>query len=187
MTSLAELWLPIVLSTVFVFIASSIIHMVMPWHKGDFAKVPDEDGLRRAIGPMAIAPGDYMTPYCSSSKDMATPEFKTKVTEGPVLLMTVRPNGNPSMTPMFIGWTLAILVASVIVACVAGTAMPTGSDTQRVWHITGLTALGIYGFGGWPESIWYGRKWSSAVKNTFDALIYAVITALTFGWMWPAM
>jgi hypothetical protein len=187
MTSLAALWLPIVLSTVFVFIASAIIHMVMPWHKSDFAGVPGEEGFRRAVGPMNIPQGDYVVPHCTDMKDMGTPEYKARLAEGPVLIMTVRRNAEISMAPMFIGWTLAIVVASVIVACVAATAMGTGADTQRVWHITGLTALGIYGFGGWPESIWYGRKWSTAIKNTFDAAIYAVVTALTFGWMWPAM
>lgn len=187
MTHLAELWLPIVLSTVFVFIASSITHMVLPWHKSDFAGVPDEPALRRAVGPMNIPKGDYVVPHCTDMKDMNTPEYKAKLDEGPVLIMTVRANGQVGMAPMFIGWTLAILVATIIVACVAATAMPTGADTQKVWHITGLTALGIYGFGGWPESIWYGRKWSTAIKNTVDAVIYAVVTALTFGWMWPAM
>ena len=86
---------------------------------------------------------------------------------------------------MFIGWTLAILVVSIVAACVAATTMTPGADTQKVWHVTGLVSLAAYGFGAWPESIWYGRKWSSAVKNTFDSVIYAVITALTFGWLWP--
>lgn len=186
MTSLAALWLPIVLSTVFVFIASSIIHMVLPWHKSDFAGVPDEAGLRRAVGPMNIPAGDYVVPHCTDMKEMGTPEYKAKLEEGPVLVMTVRRNGQVSMAPMFIGWTLAILAATVLAACVAATALAPGANTKAVWHITGLVALGVYGFGGWPESIWYGRKWSTAVKNTVDAVIYAVVTALTFGWMWPA-
>ena len=185
MTSLAALWLPIVLSTVFVFIASSIVHMVLPWHKSDFAGVPDEAGFRRAVGPMNIPQGDYVVPHCTDMKEMNTPEYKAKLEAGPVLIMTVRKNGQASMAPMFIGWTIAILVASIIAACVAATTMAPGADTQKVWHVTGLVALGVYGFGGWPESIWFGRKWSSAVKNTVDAVIYAVITALTFGWMWP--
>jgi hypothetical protein len=87
---------------------------------------------------------------------------------------------------MFIGWTLAILAATILVACVTATALAPGAEREYVWHISGLVAFGVYGFGGWPESIWFGRKWSSAVKNTFDALLYAAVTALTFGWMWPA-
>jgi hypothetical protein len=53
-TGITSLWLPILLSAVAVFVASSIVHMVMPWHKGDYQKVPDEDALRAAVGPLAI-------------------------------------------------------------------------------------------------------------------------------------
>ena len=186
MTSLAALWLPIALTTVFIFIASSIIHMMMPWHKSDFSGVPDEAAFRRAVGPMNIPPGDYTVPHCTDMKEMSTPEFKAKMAEGPVMIMTVRPNGQASMAPMFIGWTLAILAATIIVACVAATTLSPGADTKVVWHTTGLVALGIYAFCDWPQSIWFGRKWSSAIKGTVDGVIYGVITALTFGWMWPA-
>jgi len=34
--------LPILLSAVFVFVASSVVHMVLPWHKGDYLQVPEE-------------------------------------------------------------------------------------------------------------------------------------------------
>jgi hypothetical protein len=186
MTSLAALWLPITLSAVFVFVASSLVHMVLPWHKSDWAPVPDEVGVRRALGPMALPPGDYIVPHCASMKEMGAPEFQARLAEGPVLMMTVRPNGQASMAPMFIGWTFAVLAVSLLAAAVAAATLAPGADTHVVWHITGLVALGVYGFGAWPESIWYGRKWSSAVKNTLDALIYAALTALTFGWLWPA-
>lgn len=185
MTSLAALWLPIVLTTVFIFVASSIIHMVMPWHKSDFAKVPDEDAFRRAVGPMQIPPGDYMAPHCTTSADMASEEYKAKLAEGPVVFMTVRPNAQPNMGPMFVGWTLAIVAVTAIVACLTAMAIPVGAGHERVWHFAGPIALVAYGFGAWPTSIWYGRKWSSAVKDTLDAVIYAVITAATFGWLWP--
>ncbi|HET9065559.1 MAG TPA: hypothetical protein VFN22_07070 [Gemmatimonadales bacterium] len=187
MTSLAALWLPIVLSTVFVFIASSIIHMVLPWHKSDWAGLPDEAGFRRLVGPMAIPPGDYTVPHCGSMKEMGSEAFQAKMNEGPVMIVTVRPNRQAGMAPMFVGWTIAVLVASLIAACVAATTMAPGAAIEQVWHTTGLVAFGIYGFGGWPESIWYGRKVSTAIKNTVDALIYAVVTALTFGWFWPAV
>ncbi|HEX7420299.1 MAG TPA: hypothetical protein VF505_10460 [Thermoanaerobaculia bacterium] len=36
MTALTALWLPILLSALFVFIVSSIIHMAPLWHKNDF-------------------------------------------------------------------------------------------------------------------------------------------------------
>ena len=36
MVGLAALWLPILLSAVIVFVASSLIHMVSGWHKSDY-------------------------------------------------------------------------------------------------------------------------------------------------------
>ena len=54
MVTLASLWLPILVSAVFVFIASSLIHMVLQSHNKDYGMIPDEDGflelLRRSGG-----------------------------------------------------------------------------------------------------------------------------------------
>lgn len=43
MVTLSALWLPILLSAVIVFVASSIIHMAIPIHKNDYRQLPDED------------------------------------------------------------------------------------------------------------------------------------------------
>jgi hypothetical protein len=37
----------------------------------------------------------------------------------------------------------------------------------------------------WQMSIWYRRAWSTTIKATVDGLIYALLTAGTFGWLWP--
>ena len=66
MVGIVQLWLPIVLSAVIVFVISSIIHMASPWHKGDYPRVPNEDQLRSALRPLGIPPGDYMVPRCAS-------------------------------------------------------------------------------------------------------------------------
>jgi hypothetical protein len=34
-------------------------------------------------------------------------------------------------------------------------------------------------------SIWYRRAWSTTIKATVDALIYAALTALVLAWLWP--
>ena len=96
MTGLSLLWLPILISAVFVFVASSIIHMMTPWHKGDYPKVPDEDKLINSLRPLAIPPGDYMVPGCADMKEMRTPEFAEKRSKGPVIVMTVMPS-EPTM------------------------------------------------------------------------------------------
>ena len=49
MVSLADLWLPILLSAVLVFVASSLIHMVLGWHRHDFKKFGAEDAVMDAL------------------------------------------------------------------------------------------------------------------------------------------
>src|SRR4029453_17311355 len=93
MTELSSLLLPIVLSAVFVFIASSIIHMASPWHKSDYPRVPNEDRAREVLRALAIPPGDYMIPRPSSRADLRSPEFAAKIHTGPVMILTVLPNG----------------------------------------------------------------------------------------------
>lgn len=48
MVPLTALWLPILLAAVIVFFASFTMHMVLPYHKSDYQKLPDEDKLLAA-------------------------------------------------------------------------------------------------------------------------------------------
>jgi len=46
-------------------------------------------------------------------------------------------------------------------------------------------------FGGYAlallqNSIWYKRAWNFTLKSMADGLVYALLTAGTFGWLWPA-
>jgi hypothetical protein len=185
MTSLLALWLPIVASAVIVFIASSIIHMGPFWHRGDYPKVPNEDRLRDAVRAVSIPPGEYMVPRAASSKDMQAPEFQEKLKQGPVLVMTVLPNGMMSMTSNLVQWFLYCVVVSFFAAYVASRALPGGTEYLRVFQLIGATAFVGYTLALYQMSIWYKRSWSLTVKATVDGLIYSLLTAGTFGWLWP--
>jgi hypothetical protein len=185
MTGLSVLWLPILLSSVVVFILSSIIHMALPWHKGDYRRVPDEDRFRDAIGPMAIPPGDYMVPRASSMKEMRSPEFVEKMSKGPVLMLTVMPNGPASMASSLVLWFLYSAVVGLFAAYIAGRALPAGAPYLSVFRFAGATAFLGYSAALWQMSIWYRRPWSTTIKTTVDGLIYALFTAGVFGWLWP--
>jgi hypothetical protein len=57
--SLTALWLPILLSAVLVFVASSIIHMASRWHSGDWRRFSNEDAMLDALrffNPIARRP-----------------------------------------------------------------------------------------------------------------------------------
>lgn len=185
MTELTALWMPILLSAVIVFVASSIIHMASPWHKGDYPKVPNEDKVMEALRPFAIPPGDYMVPRPSSRQDMRSPEFAEKMNKGPVMIVTVMQNGPMAMGRNLILWFLYCAVVGFFAAIIAGGALPAGTEYRRVFHFVGLTAFVGYSLALWQMSIWYRRSWTTTIKATVDGLIYALLTAGTFGWLWP--
>ena len=185
MTALTALWLPILVSAVIVFIASSIIHMAPLWHRTDYPKMPNEDAVRAALGPLAIPPGDYMIPRASNSAEMKSPEMAKKLADGPVVVMTVIPPGPFNMGGTLLQWFIFCLVVSIFSAYVAGSALPPGADYLKVFRFAGVAAFLSYAVALWPISIWYRRAWSMTVKSTIDGLIYALLTAGTFGWLWP--
>ena len=185
MTGILSLLIPIVLSAVIVFVVSSIIHMALPWHKNDYPRMPNEDQVRNALRPLAIPPGDYMIPRPSGSEEMRSPEFAEKVRQGPNMVVTVMPNAPFSMKSNLIQWFLYGLVVSIFAAYVAGRALPPGSPYLSVFRFVGVTAFIAYSVALWQMSIWYRRAWSITVKATVDGLIYALLTAGTFGWLWP--
>ena len=185
MTELSALWLPILLSAVFVHIASAIIHMGPFWHKNDYPGVPDEDKARAALGPLAIPPGEYMLPRCKTHAEMKTPEYQKKVSEGPVMMLTVRPNGMPSMGPMMLQWFIYLLVVATLAGYIASVALAPGATYMHVDRFVATAAFMALGLGMCIDSIWYFRKWSTTFKQVIDAVIYAFIMGGTFGWLWP--
>ncbi len=94
MVPITALWLPILLSAVIVFVASSIIHMALPIHKSDYRKLPEEDRVLDAIRSAGVTPGRaYHFPY-TTHKEMKSPEAVERFKRGPV-----RPaDGDPQRT-----------------------------------------------------------------------------------------
>jgi|SRR5689334_20465537 len=184
MTALSSLWLPILLSAVAVFVASSVLHMLTPWHKTDFQKLPNEERTREGLRALAIPPGDYMTPCPSSPEEMKSPEFAEKMKQGPRMVMTVMPTGPVSMGRPLGMWFAYCAVISLFAAYVAATALPRGAPYMQVFHLVSVAAFMGYSLALWPMSIWYQRSWATTIKSTIDGLIYGLLTAGVFGWLW---
>jgi hypothetical protein len=184
MVSLSALWLPILLSAVGVFVASSIIHMFLPYHRSDYKKAPTEDAIMDDLRKANLAPGDYLIPHPGGPEHMRSEEYKNKVKRGPVVMFTVM-TGFFEMGKRFIQWFVYSLVISVLASLLAAHTCPPGATFRRVFHIVGLFAFAGYGLALWPLSIWYNRSWATTIKSNIDALIYALVTAGIFGWLWP--
>ena len=185
MTPLLALWLPIVIAAVLVFIASSVIHMFTPWHTPDHRKLPDEEGFRGAVGPLAIPPGDYMVPRCDSLAETKSTAFQRKIKEGPVVMMTVFRNGEMGMGRQLALWFAYLLVVGVFAGYIAGRALPPGAHYLAVFRFAGATAFIGYSLALWQATIWYRRAMGTTIRSTIDGLIYALLTAGVFGWLWP--
>ena len=185
MVSLSSLILPILLSAVFVFIVSSVVHMLLTYHRGDVAWIPREDEALDAIRRLDLAPGDYMAPHAGSPEGMRKPEFVEKMRRGPIVLMTVVNGGSASMPKSLGLWVGFSVVVSLFAGYIASRALGPGADYREVFRFVGTTAFMGYGLALPHDSIWSHRKWSTTVKFMFDALLYGLVTAGTFGWLWP--
>ncbi len=188
MVGLASLWLPILLASVFVFVASSIIHMFLPYHKKDFSTIPNEDGVLDALRGFSIPPGDYMFPNTGGDPNVLKSEaYREKARKGPVGVLTMFPAGDPfAMGAQMTQWFLYCLLVSVFAAYLTSRAVPMGTEYLQVFRFAGTTAFAAYALALLQRSIWYKQPWSTTLKNVFDGLVYALLTAGTFGWLWPS-
>ncbi len=185
MVSLTSLWIPVLLSAVIVFVVSSIIHMVLPYHRNDVRKVPKEDALMDALRGLDLPPGDYAVPHAGSMEGMKKPEFVEKMKRGPIAFLTVAPGATPSMAMPLLLWFLYSVVVSIFAGYIAGRALPPGAHYLAVFRFVGASAFMGYSLALLQNSIWYKRNWGTTLKSVFDGLLYGLFTAGTFGWLWP--
>jgi hypothetical protein len=184
MVPLSALWLPIVLSAVIVFVASSIMHMVLPYHKSDYQKLPDEDKVLGALRGSSLKPGAYIFPHCDH-KNMKSPEVVEKFKQGPVGMMIIRPSGAPAMGKFLVQWFVYCLLVGFFVAYLTGHTVASGTPYLTVFRVAGTAGFLAYGLGHLSDGIWKGQPWSATLKEVLDGLVYGLLTAGTFGWLWP--
>jgi hypothetical protein len=182
---ITALWLPILLSAVIVFVASSLIHMVLPFHKSDYRKLPEEEKVMDAIRAAGVTPGrTYHFPY-TTHKEMNSPEMVEKFKRGPIGMITIRPTGVPGLGEFLIQWFLYCIVVGIFVAYLTGRTRPAGTPYLEVFRIAGATAFLAYSVALIQDSIWKGEDWGVTFKHVVDGFIFALLTAGTFGWLWP--
>lgn len=182
---LTALWLPILLSAVFVFVASALINMFLKfWHTPDYRKLANEDDVRAAVRSGNPSPGQYVIPWCAPDA-MKDPVMKEKFAQGPVGMLILRRSGSMNMGASLLQWFLFCNLVSLLCAMIAVHAVAPGANHHLVFHVIALSALLAYAFGSFPDAIWWGFPWKVAFKYIVDGLIYAIITGLTFMWLWP--
>jgi len=182
MTPLPALWLPILVSAVVVFLASWIVHTMLPHHKGDFGRMPGEDDVLEAMHKAGVKAGDYLFPY-GTPAEMRAPEMLAKLDRGPAGFMTVMGPGAWNMGASLVQWFVYLIVIGLFVAYVTSRTVPDGAEYLQVFRVSGAVAFLAYSGAHATGSIWYKRAWSTTFKFVFDGLIYALLTAGVFGWL----
>jgi hypothetical protein len=184
MVPVTSLWLPVLLSAVLVFVASSVIHMFTPWHRGDIRGVPGENEAMDTLRRLKVAPGDYVMPYAGSAEAMKDPAYAARLQAGPAVFLTVW-RGTTNMTNQLVAWFLYSVVVSIFAGYIAGAALPLGASYLDVFRFAGTTAFVGYALALPQQSIWWRRNWGFTIRSMIDGLLYGCLTAGAFGWLWP--
>ena len=182
--SIIDLWLPILVASVIVFIAGFIMNMVLPHHRTDFAKLTDEDEFCKTVDSQKLAPSQYRFPHATTAAEMKEPAYQDKVNNGPVGILIIGPTGN-TMPKQLIQHFVYVLIVSLIAGYMGSAALGPGADYLQVFQIVGCAAFLAYSGALILNSIWFHMTWSLTFKHACDGLVYGLLTAGVFGWLWP--
>jgi len=158
---------------------------VLPFHKNDLRRFPNEDAALDALRRLNVPPGDYGAPLANSMSAMKEPQFVEKLKKGPLVFITISAGGPASMGKPLTLWFLYSVVVSIFAAYVAGRALQPGAHYLEVFRFAGCTAFLGYSMALPQNSIWWRKNWGTTIKSMIDGLIYGLLTAGTFGWLWP--
>jgi len=183
MVSLLDLWLPILLAALVVQVASTMIHMALPfWHTADYRHVDDDRTF--VEGARGLQSGLYLFPRLVPKP---TAEQKAEWESGPTGLMYLRNPARFSFGRTIAIYSLYCLVSAVFVAYIASETLPAGTPYLRVFQIAGAAGTIFWSFGNnISDAIWYGKPWPVAFKYVIDGLLYGLLMGGVFGWLWPA-
>lgn len=188
MAFLAQLWLPIVVSAVLVFVVSAVTHMFIPARQTEWGHLPKEGDLQEAL--RGARPGLYGFPMPASPDQRNKPAAMQRWAEGPSGWLALVPAGPIDMgrnlglsllMNLFVSF-VAAYVATLTLGSVPLSMVPHERVVFRVVSSIGFLA---YAVGSIYEAIWFWRPWKSLAYTAVDALLYGLVMGGTFGWLWP--
>lgn len=117
--------------------------------------------------------------------EMGNPEVQQKFSQGPVGMLTVFPNGMPKMGKLMAQQISFFLVGCILIAYSATLVLAPGAEFMVVFRFVSAVGFLTFGWAVIPFSIWFGHQWSTTAKYLVDALIYGLVVAGSFAWLWP--
>ena len=183
--NLIQLWLPIIAGGLLVWLASALIHTMLKYHNHDYLQLSNEDEVTGALRNGSPAPGVYTTPFCIDMSQMKDEAMQKRFMEGPVAFITVFPRGMPPMGKLMAQQIAYSIIGCALIAYCATLALAPGAQYMTVFRFVAATGFLAFGWATIPFGIWYGLRWPTIGRYLLDALIYALVAAGTFAWLWP--
>ena len=164
MEAIAEMWIPILLSTALTFLASSLVWTVLPHHKKDWAK------FSGATVDLTNVPAGQYIMHQDQSADWYGYLFIRR--------------GKHNMGKALAYWASNLVLISLFVGYLVYHTTPRGTEYLQVFRVAGTAAL--LGFAGniAQKSIWWGWRWDVTWKDLIDDIVYALLVAGTFAFYW---
>ena len=182
MVTLPMLWLPILLSTVFVFIAANILWMALPfWHRLDYGKIENDGPILEVLKD--VKSGQYMLPTVDWSK--MTPEESARIQAGPGGLLLVRNPSTFNFASKLVSFFIYNAIVATFIAYMCRLALPSGASYPHVFRVAATAGFLAYSFNTIPDSIWYAKPWAITIRYVIDGVVYGLLIGGTFGWLWP--
>ncbi len=179
--SVWSLWLPILCSGLATHIASTLAWVVLPHHKPEWTKLPDEDGLLDWLNSRSTPAGQYIFPFHLGEDGKPSAEQEQKARDGCRGMLVLWPE--PPNMGVNIGLTLAFfMVAAFTIGYLASLALAPGASFMDVLQLVGTAGLLTHCAAKFPNVFWFRRK---VAMDLVDGVAYALITGVIFAVMWP--
>ena len=179
---LISLFFPVLLTTVALFISGFLCWAILPNHKPDWQKLPNEDEFLDAIAELNLPRGNFAYPHAMDQQSMESDTYKRAVERG--TFGTVQVWGEaPKMGTNLIRQVVYLLVTNSCLAYLSTLALPAGADFMQVFRFVATAALLTFTVAVVPGTIWFKNRLTGYL---IDGVIQAVIVGAIFGSMWPA-
>jgi hypothetical protein len=127
-----------------------------------------------------------MFPGCGSSAEMKSDEYKQRYAAGPwgsIRVLGQRPNFGRNLMLVFLVYVIVgIFVAYITDRAMAGHVNP---SYLEVFRFAGTVAVASYVLGALPGAIFMAKPLRFTITDTIDGVVYGLLTAGVFGWLWP--
>ena len=184
MTPVPEILLAVAVAAIAVFFASFVAWSVLPHHKPDVRRLPDENAFISAVKPLGLPPGHYLFPQPASPAEYKSQEFREILGKGPWGVLTLGRS-----RPMF-PRNLALVFASYLAVCflagyLTSLAVPPDAGFMSVFRVS-FTACALgFVFGGLPNDIFFMKPARFVITCLIDAVVFAAIGGAMLALLWP--